>query len=189
MDGTDYWILEPGNPTGRFWTDRKGNQVTCNPKWYSHKCKGPGVRYEIAVCIQTGDIVWTNGPFPCGRWPDKKIFNHGLIHELDDDEMVEGDKGYVGSPFHCRTPHDYQSKADKRAKKKARARHETVNRRLKQFGCLGNRYRHSRSKHKCFFRAAAVCVQLTFEHGHPLFQVRHWWVVVTLLVLVTGNVY
>jgi hypothetical protein len=29
----------------------------------SHKFDGPGLRYEIAVCILTGWIVWVMGPF------------------------------------------------------------------------------------------------------------------------------
>jgi hypothetical protein len=47
VDGTDYAIREPS---------------PFNKKWYSHKMNGPGVRYEIAICIQTGVPVWTNGP-------------------------------------------------------------------------------------------------------------------------------
>jgi hypothetical protein len=128
VDGTDYLIYEPGNPTGHFWTDRRVNLVTCNPKWYLHKFKGSGVGYEIAVCIQTGDIVWCYGPFPCGRWPNKKIFNHKLKDMLDNDEMVEADKNYRGSPFHCRTPYAYQSAADKKAKQEVPVRHEKINR-------------------------------------------------------------
>ena len=45
-----------------------------NKKWYSHKSESAGLRYEIAICIQTGRMVWTKGPFPCGVWPDIKIF-------------------------------------------------------------------------------------------------------------------
>jgi len=37
-----------------------------NSKWYSHKFKGPGVRYNAGVFIQMGWIVWVNGPFLCG---------------------------------------------------------------------------------------------------------------------------
>lgn len=50
VDGTDFRIYER-HP---FWSG-----------WFSHKFKGPGVRYEVAVCIKTGDVVWINGPFPC----------------------------------------------------------------------------------------------------------------------------
>ena len=55
VDGTDFRIQEPS---------------PFDPKWYSHKFRGPGLRYEIGVCIKTGWIVWVNGPFPAGAWPD-----------------------------------------------------------------------------------------------------------------------
>ena len=73
VDGTDFQIYqwEP------FW---KG--------WFSHKFKGPGVRYEVGVCILTGDIVWLHGPFPCGLWPDLKIFRKSLKQQLLEGEKV-----------------------------------------------------------------------------------------------------
>jgi len=59
VDGTDFRIFN-WKP---FWSG-----------WFSHKFKGPGVRYEVGLCIRTGDIVWINGPFPCGQYPDITIF-------------------------------------------------------------------------------------------------------------------
>lgn len=29
-----------------------------NPKWYLHKRNGPGLHYDVAICISTGFIVW-----------------------------------------------------------------------------------------------------------------------------------
>ena len=51
VDGTDVMIWEP-TPFSKM--------------WYSHKFHGAELRYEIGMCIQTGDIVWVNGPFKCG---------------------------------------------------------------------------------------------------------------------------
>ena len=34
--------------------------------------KGAGLQYKIAVNIQTGDIVWLNGPFLYGEFNDIK---------------------------------------------------------------------------------------------------------------------
>jgi hypothetical protein len=42
--------------------------------WFSHKFKGPGVQYKVALNIMMGDIVWINGPFPCGCYADITIF-------------------------------------------------------------------------------------------------------------------
>ena len=33
-----------------------------------------GFRYEIAVCIHSGEIVWCHAPFKCGSYPDLRIF-------------------------------------------------------------------------------------------------------------------
>ena len=89
----------------------------------------------MAVCIQTGDIVWINGPFKCGTWPDLNIYRLKLKFMLADGEMVVADKGYRGDET-IRTPYTKISKTDTRAMHKALAWHETVNKRLKQFGCL-----------------------------------------------------
>jgi DDE superfamily endonuclease len=121
VDGTDFRIREP---------------TPFSSKWYSHKFKGPGLRYEVAVAISTGYIVSIHGPFPCGRYPDIKIFRTLLKHQLLPYERVEADKGYRGEPLYVSCPHDFSSDAKKDAKAKARARHETINRRLKQWSCL-----------------------------------------------------
>jgi DDE superfamily endonuclease len=144
-----------------------------NRKWFSHKFHGPGLRYEVAVCIQTGDIVWINGPFACGRWPDIKIFRLQLRDLLSPGEMVEADRGYRGEPTKIRTPDEFVSLTDRKAKSRARARHETVNKRLKQWGSLKQRFRHDLGKHKLVFAAVAVCTQLCFEMGEQPFPCNY----------------
>ena len=52
----------------------------------------------MALGICTGDIAWMHGPFPCGSWPDVKVFRNALVGELADGDMVEADKGYRGKP-------------------------------------------------------------------------------------------
>ena len=46
--------------------------------------------------MQMGWIVWWNGAFPCGAYPDLNIARQWLIHELDDEiqEVVLPDGGY-----------------------------------------------------------------------------------------------
>jgi len=48
-------------------------------KWYSHKFHGPGVRYELAFCIRTGDIVWAYGGVLCGEWADLRLVRDVFI--------------------------------------------------------------------------------------------------------------
>ena len=52
VDGTDCMIHKPSPFRSKLW---------------SQKFNGPGVRYEVGLGIQNGDIVWVNGPFPCGE--------------------------------------------------------------------------------------------------------------------------
>jgi hypothetical protein len=155
VDGTDCPIQEPS---------------PFSPGWYSHKFKGPGVRYEVAVCIQTGWIVWVNGPYPCGNWPDLKIARHWLIHELAPGEKFVADGGYrdggvfADTPTGLNTPHQRQNGL-------ARARHETVNSRFKIFNVLSKPYRHELTTHGQCFMAIANLTQIGIQKGAPLFQV------------------
>ena len=57
-------------------------------RWYSHKFKGPGLRYEIAVSIEDGDL-WTNGPFPAGQYPDLKVFCQASQSLSEPDKKVK----------------------------------------------------------------------------------------------------
>lgn len=75
LDGTDIPTVEP--------RDRSA-------VWWSHKFNGPGIRYEVATCIQTGEIVWFRGPFPCGC-SDREIFDTFLAEKLIPGEGVEAD--------------------------------------------------------------------------------------------------
>ena len=120
VDGTDFRIQEP---------------TPFSPRWYSHKFCGPGVRYEVGVCIKTGWIVWINGPFPCGEWPDLRIACDALIYALDPGEFYIADGGYREMNGYSDTPtgrHDFSD----RVKSLARARHETINGQLKVFSVL-----------------------------------------------------
>lgn len=144
--------------------------IPFSKRWYTKKFNGPGFRYEVAVCIQTGWIVWINGPFRCGEMPDITIFRRDLKQMLAPGEMVECDGGYRGDDS-CRNKFIYLSENDRKAKSEARARHETVNGDIKKFQCLNQRWRHDRDLHKWAFVACAVLVQLTYSHGNPPYHV------------------
>ena len=142
--------------------------------WYSHKYLSSGVRYEVGLCILSGDIVWIEGPFPCGAWPDINIFRRSIIHYLEEGERVEADDGYIGdSPLHCKIPSvmgptnlpEYEAMESRVAN-----RHETVNKRFKHWACMKNRFSHSPKKHGSCFRAVAVFTQLSIDFGEPLFS-------------------
>lgn len=147
VDGTDFRINEPS---------------PFDPKWFSHKFKGPGLRYEVAVSIQRGWIVWVNGPYPCGSYPDLRIAREALIHELEDWEYYIADGGYQDGGNYAVTPSGRNEFSD-RQKAVVRARHETVNKRLKDWSALSHTFRHSLDKHGVVFRAIANLVQLQMQ--------------------------
>ena len=59
VDGTNLKINQPQN---------------FKKKLFSHKFRGPGLRYKIALNIQTGDIVESHGLFPPGAHMNRAIF-------------------------------------------------------------------------------------------------------------------
>jgi hypothetical protein len=157
VDGTDFRVYEPS-----FFSK----------KWFSHKFTGPGIRYEVALCIQTGWIVWINGPFPCGDWPDLRIAREALVDALDRGEYYIADGGYYDGNQWSETPTGLNN-FEQRQQKMVRSRHETVNSRLKQWSALNRVFRHRLSKHSPVFRAVANILQLSIENGEPLFEIEY----------------
>jgi hypothetical protein len=81
VDGTDVRIPQqglaiPGNPFSLF--------------KFKENC---GLWYKIGVDILAGNIVWVNGPYAAGMYPDPDIelFCSGLAHWLDEYKRVEVD--------------------------------------------------------------------------------------------------
>jgi len=153
LDGTDFRIFEP---------------VPFDKKWYSHKFHGPGVRYEVGLCINTGHIVWAFGGVPCGQWPDLRLARESFVHRLDVGEKALADKGYRDPNFVY--PGAPGSMSNRR-QKDIMARHETVNRRFKEFGVLGSRFRHKLTLHPICFYAVVNITQISIECGNTLFSV------------------
>ena len=166
VDCTDFMIGEP------FPYARKASKV-----WYSFKFKGPGLRYEVGLNIKTGDIVWINGPFLPGSWTDSKIFRDGMVKGLDRFERVEADAGYKAHDLQfARTPYSLWNK-DRMPELRncVQARHETVNRRFKQYGSLQQRFRHDWKLHCNVFCAVAVITQVAIKSGEKLFDIADYF--------------
>ena len=161
VDGTDFQIQEPGTDD-----DVEG----FDSKWYSIKFKAAGVRYEVGVSLYNSSIAWLKGPFPCGEYPDDKIFGLFLSNKLKKKEKVIADKGYRSFPLQCTCPKVEDSQRKKKIMSRARNRQETVNKRFKQYGVLRKIFRHHRSKHKACFYAVAVVTQLTIVEDEPLMK-------------------
>ena len=160
VDGTDFKINTPS---------------PASTKWFSFKIRHAGLRYEVGLNIQTGDIVWSNGPFPAGEWTDIRIFLSDLASKLKQGEKVEADLGYRGWEDKVEDPTICIPNTEEMVEMKAmvRARHEMVNARLKTFCALRNSWRHDRSHHGLAFRCIVMMVQLTFESGNALPKVSY----------------
>ena len=152
VDGTDFKIQEP---------------FPFNKKWCSHKFNGAALKYEVAISIFSGDIVWVYGPHR-GAKHDITIFKENLRNKLDNGEMIEGDKGYIDGNW-IRSKEDYSTVKERREKGRLRNRHETVNRRFKCWSILKQEYRHDIKKHEYIFRSIANLTQMGIDAGDCLF--------------------
>jgi hypothetical protein len=156
VDGTDFKIKEP---------------QPFDPKWRSEKFNGPGLKYEVAVCIQTGWIVHVNGPYPCGEWHDLTVARDDLCYKLAasdcEHEMALADGGYADGYNMFETPTGHNN-WDQRMKQKARARHETINGRFKQWAILSQTFRAKPECHEKYFMAIANLTQwlIMTNNGH-----------------------
>jgi hypothetical protein len=148
------------------------------PRFSSHKfAKKSGLRYEVALCILTGDIVWINGPFPCGLFNDISIFRNSLLSNLSANERVEADDGYIGeAPQHVKCPKCITNPPETEfMQQNIRNRQETVNKRFKNWGILKQVFRQKQKipDHGDVFRAIAVLTQISINEGEQLFECRY----------------
>ena len=91
-----------------------------------------------------------------------------MISCLYDDEKAEADDRYMGEPTKTLIPKvNTYTPADAELRQRVCNRHETINRRLKEWKCLGLSLKpsHSLEKHSMMFCAVAVICQLSIESG------------------------
>ncbi len=115
----------------------------------SHKYVGKSsLRYELGVDILAGNLVWIQGPYPAGKYTDIAIFNKVLQNFLEPGERVEADEGYRGHPDKIKCLGNVANPAENRAMQgRVRARHETLNGRLKNWGATTSRGKSLPSSH------------------------------------------
>ena len=94
-----------------------------------------------------------------------RIFRANLKNNLLHGECVLTDGGYRDE--RCKTQLSSKTAQFTAA---VRARHEIVNRRLKKFRVLGDRFRHSVQKHSICFHAVANVTEVSIERGELLFD-------------------
>jgi len=122
-------------------------QSPFNAGWWSFKKNAACVRYEVAVNIQNGWIVWINGPFPAGLYSDCRItVECGLLDNLQPDEKIIVDRGYPGHNDIFVWPGGPNA-LYAQMKRDSRACHETINQLFKEWSILNNHFRYAVEKH------------------------------------------
>ena len=48
-----------------------------------------------------------------------------------------------------------------------------MNERIKKFGCMSRKFRHSSAKHGTCFSCVVMLTQLAIEHGSELFSIQY----------------
>lgn len=156
VDGTDCPTQEPSPFSSRH---------------FSHKFNSAGFRYQVTTS-RKGDLIDVDGPHRpgCKYGSEKAIFERGVMSYLDDGEECEGDKYYRKQIKDIFT--GYLSNEERKFAARFRARHESLNGRLKRFQILTTKFRAKPAfqKHSMAFRAIAVLCQLEIETSSSLFE-------------------
>ena len=150
LDGTDFPVNE-AHPH--------------DPGLYSHKLNAAGIRYDIAINIVTGDIVYWSGGEKAGEFPDLKLARNGILHLIDEGEMIIADKGYNDHRYFIFTT---DLRGDNYMIKKITGRHENINARLKVWGFLRNRFRHDFPTHYRMFLAIIEIEKFKLKNSNVL---------------------
>lgn len=102
------------------------------------------------------------------------VFRLGLKQKLlFAGEMAQADGIYVSERRTIIAPNEFDGGAVQTLKDDVRARHETVNKLLKQFGILKSVFRQELSKHKAVFEAVAVITQIAIRNGKEPYEVEY----------------
>jgi hypothetical protein len=141
---------------------------------FSSKKKRHGLKYEIAVRISDGRIVWIKGP--CAARIHDLAFHYqcGLQQHLQVGENMLGDKGYQGAS-HIVVPWkkprgqelNAMQVAFNRLVGSARIIVEHAIGRIKNFLCLRTPWRHALHLHPIAFSVCAQIAQIGM-YSHPL---------------------
>ena len=91
---------------------------------------------------------------------------NGLKRKVPAGKKVIADRMYKDPVCSIRNPQD--TPEVRKFKRRARARHESFNGRLKNFK---EKFRHGQAKHKAVFEAVCVITHYVLGNGHPLLDV------------------
>jgi len=159
VDGADFMTCE---------------QTPFDEGWCSHKFNGPGLKHEVGICLQTGWIVWLNGPHRAGV-PDRSMSRDGINCELEPGEKCLADGAHHDRNQWCSACSCIPEERElDQMKHGALARHEAINGLFKNFNILNDRFRSPVEKHCVVFNAVANVTQLSIMMGHGTWDIEHF---------------
>ena len=149
--------------------------VNFTDSMFSHKIKHAAVAYEVVVSIYTSEILSINGPFQAST-NDLTMFRDKVKNMIPDGKKVLGDLLYKADEEREKlvVVNDEDDNATKIFKQRCLNRHETINKRLTDYGVLRQRFcgkRNKLHKHGLCFKACAALVQYSIQMDEPLFDV------------------
>ena len=167
VDGTHARTNEP-----------RDDDMRRNPKNYSYKNNFAGLNYQIALHMWKEQCVYVNAGDP-GSTHDMTAMRAEFIGLVPEGGRVVADAGYTGKTEAEKkifaVGNTFDTKEVKAFKKRARARQESFNKRLKDYKCLANRFTDGVDKHRICFAACVVLVQYAIEDesetGEPLMTI------------------
>jgi len=124
--------------------------------FFSYKFRKPGLRYLVALEIDSGNCALIFGPRLPGVYNETMMFREGIKDRLDPDERVVVDGGFKGEVAFI-SPEICQTDLEKEQHRNVRLRHETFNARIKRFKILSETYRgRDLNYHIVFFVVVAI---------------------------------
>ena len=128
--------------------------------------------WQARLALDAVRVTWDSGPGVA--WKTTEQMYDAALSALDEPgEKVIADMGYRGD-IKVFTKLDAATPEKRQIIQRIRARHETINRRIKTWMILGGKYRHGLNKHGIIFQAVLVIEQLSMENGHPPFQITNY---------------
>ena len=136
IDGTDC----------RIW-EKQHDLFPVDTKLCSSKFNHAAYKYELALAIRHNKIVWVNGPFKAGGKHDITVFREEGLKDMmlaTGGKLAIVDRGYTTSKadevMMLAFPNSADSKELALFKSRARARHESLNGRLKMLNILNDTF-------------------------------------------------
>ena len=165
VDGTHRQINEPRDPL-----------VRKNRKWYSHKDEHAGMNFEVVMSLFESKILHAKIGTPAST-NDITEIKAELLAKIPAGKRLIADKVYATKDLEqtCSTWNQFDTEEMQEFKRRAKARHESINDRIKKYQAIKKVFRHGPAKAQLCFDAVLVMVQYAIEdkgpYGEPLFDV------------------